>query len=60
MVNNLLQAVLIVGALGGRYKRFTNDEEALAEFVEEVHRLKTGQKKRQQNLEQPPDASKVE
>ncbi|MDG4808081.1 SLATT domain-containing protein [Micromonospora sp. WMMD1120] len=42
----------------GRYKRFGEDEEgeALAEFVEEVHRLKAEQKKRQQNLEQPPEA----
>jgi len=31
------------------------ESEALAEFVEEVHRLKSEQKKRQQNLEQPPD-----
>ena len=40
----------------GRYKRFDDEEEALAEFVEEVHRLKSEQKKRQQNLEQPPDS----
>ncbi|MFF0230222.1 SLATT domain-containing protein [Micromonospora sp. NPDC005254] len=42
----------------GRYKRFGEDQEgeALAEFVEEVHRLKSEQKKRQQNLEQPPEA----
>ncbi len=39
----------------GRYKRMP-EEEALAEFVEEVHRLKSEQKKRQQNLEQPPEA----
>ncbi|MEA5362773.1 DUF4231 domain-containing protein [Amycolatopsis sp., V23-08] len=39
----------------GRYKRMS-EEEALAEFVEEVHRLKSEQKKRQQNLEQPPEA----
>lgn len=38
----------------GRYKRL-NEEESLADFVEEVHRLKSEQKKRQQNLEQPPD-----
>jgi hypothetical protein len=40
----------------GRYKRFTNEEEALAEFVDEVHRLKAEQKKREQNLEQPPES----
>jgi hypothetical protein len=40
----------------GRYKRIENEDEALAEFVEEVHRLKSEQKKRQQNLEQPPEA----
>lgn len=46
----------------GRYKRFfpassgTDDENgALAEFVEEVHRLKSEQRKREQNLEQPPE-----
>lgn len=38
----------------GRYKKLS-EEEALAEFVEEVHRLKSEQKKRQQNLEQPPE-----
>ena len=38
----------------GRYKKL-GEEEALAEFVEEVHRLKSEQRKRQQNLEQPPD-----
>ena len=37
----------------GRYERFDNEEGRLAEFVEEVHRLKSEQKKRQQNLEQP-------
>jgi hypothetical protein len=37
----------------GRYERFPTEEERLAEFVEEVHRLKSEQKKRQQNLEQP-------
>jgi len=40
----------------GRYKRIDNEEERLAEFVEEVHRLKSEQKKRQQNLEQPPES----
>lgn len=40
----------------GRYKRMESEEEQLAEFVEEVHRLKAEQKKRQQNLEQPPEA----
>ncbi|WFR71711.1 DUF4231 domain-containing protein [Prescottella defluvii] len=39
----------------GRYKRITDEDERLAEFVEEVHRLKSEQKKRQQNLEQPPE-----
>lgn len=39
----------------GRYKKLPEDE-ALAEFAEEVHRLKSEQKKRQQNLEQPPEA----
>lgn len=39
----------------GRYKRIENEDERLAEFVEEVHRLKSEQKKRQQNLEQPPE-----
>jgi hypothetical protein len=39
----------------GRYKRFTTEAERLEEFVEEVHRLKSEQKKRQQNLEQPPE-----
>ena len=37
----------------GRYERFPTEEERLAEFVAEVHRLKSEQKKRQQNLEQP-------
>lgn len=40
----------------GRYKRIEDEDEALAEFVEEVHRLKSEQKKRQQNLEQPPES----
>ena len=40
----------------GRYKRIASEEEQLAEFVEEVHRLKSEQKKRQQNLEQPPES----
>ncbi|MEU6073308.1 SLATT domain-containing protein [Micromonospora sp. NPDC047074] len=40
----------------GRYKRIQSEEEQLAEFVEEVHRLKSEQKKRQQNLEQPPES----
>jgi hypothetical protein len=37
----------------GRYENFPTEEERLAEFVAEVHRLKSEQKKRQQNLEQP-------
>jgi hypothetical protein len=39
----------------GRYKRISDSGERLAELVEEIHRLKSEQKKRQQNLEQPPD-----
>jgi hypothetical protein len=46
----------------GRYKRFfpgsdgkDDENSALAEFVDEVHKLKSEQKKRQQNLEQPPE-----
>lgn len=39
----------------GRYKRADNEEQALEDFVEEVHRLKSEQRKRQQNLEQPPE-----
>ncbi|GAA2361955.1 hypothetical protein GCM10009854_46830 [Saccharopolyspora halophila] len=38
----------------GRYKKLS-DKEALEEFSEQVHRLKSEQKKRQQNLEQPPE-----
>jgi hypothetical protein len=37
----------------GRYENFADEEQRLAEFVAEVHRLKSEQKKRQQNLEQP-------
>ncbi len=40
----------------GRYKRIDSEEDRLAEFVEEVHRLKSEQKKRQQNLEQPSES----
>ena len=40
----------------GRYKNIPKEEDRLAEFVEEVHRLKSEQKKRQQNLEQPPES----
>jgi hypothetical protein len=41
----------------GRYKDFSDDEEkSLALFVDEVHRLKSEQKKRQQSLEQPPES----
>ena len=40
----------------GRYKNFEHEEDALAEFVDEVHRLKAEQKKREENLEQPPEA----
>jgi hypothetical protein len=37
----------------GHYKQMKNEDERLAEFVEVVHRLKTEQKQRQQNLDQP-------
>ena len=40
----------------GRYQEITGEENRLATFVAEVHRLKSEQKKRQQNLEQPPDS----
>ena len=40
----------------GRYAREEDENVRLALFVEEVHRLKSEQKKRQQNLEQPPDS----
>ncbi|NKY99148.1 DUF4231 domain-containing protein [Nocardiopsis dassonvillei subsp. albirubida] len=40
----------------GRYKHIKKETDQLAEFVAEVHRLKSEQKKRQQNLEQPPEA----
>lgn len=40
----------------GRYKNIEDEGNRLAEFVEEVHRLKSEQKKRQQNLEQPPES----
>lgn len=40
----------------GRYKNIEEEGKRLAEFVEEVHRLKSEQKKRQQNLEQPPES----
>jgi MFS family permease len=40
----------------GRYKRIPDEGERLAELVEEIHKLKTEQKRRQQNLEQPPDS----
>lgn len=39
----------------GRYKRAKDEDQALSDFVEEVHRLKSEQRKRQQNLEQPPE-----
>jgi hypothetical protein len=42
----------------GRYKHYDPGEKgqtnALADFAEEVYRLKTEQKKREQNLDQPP------
>lgn len=40
----------------GRYKHIDGEEARLEAFVEEVHRLKSEQKKRQQNLEQPPES----
>jgi hypothetical protein len=39
----------------GRYKDIDDEEKSLALFVDEVHRLKSEQKKRQQSLEQPPN-----
>jgi hypothetical protein len=41
----------------GRYKNYTKEQEekALGDFVEEVYRLKSEQKKRQQNLDQPAE-----
>ncbi|MFJ9365294.1 SLATT domain-containing protein [Nocardia sp. NPDC101769] len=39
----------------GRYKHIEDPHEALKEFASEVHRLKAEQRKREQNLEQPPD-----
>ncbi|MFE1081367.1 SLATT domain-containing protein [Nocardiopsis alba] len=40
----------------GRYKHIDGEDKRLEEFVAEVHRLKSEQKKRQQNLEQPPES----
>jgi Protein of unknown function (DUF4231) len=40
----------------GRYKDIDDEEKSLALFVDEVHRLKSEQKKRQQSLEQPPNS----
>lgn len=40
----------------GRYKRIEDEEVALAEYVDEIHRLKAEQQKREQNLEQPPES----
>jgi hypothetical protein len=40
----------------GRYKDTDDEEKRLAMFVDEVHRLKSEQKKRQQSLEQPPES----
>jgi hypothetical protein len=40
----------------GRYKDAPDEAARLALFVDEVHRLKSEQKKRQQSLEQPPEA----
>ena len=39
----------------GRYISAPNEETALKLFVEEVERLKTEQRKREQNLDQPPE-----
>lgn len=41
----------------GRYKHIQDHRESLEEFAAEVHRLRSEQKKREQNLEQPPDLS---
>lgn len=43
----------------GRYKHIDGEPAQLEEFVAEVHRLKSEQKQRQQNLEQPPEARSV-
>ncbi|MWK35830.1 DUF4231 domain-containing protein [Actinomadura sp. J1-007] len=43
----------------GRYKNIADENERLEEFVAEVHRLKSEQKKRQQNLEQPAEERQV-
>ncbi|QWF81112.1 DUF4231 domain-containing protein [Amycolatopsis sp. CA-230715] len=43
----------------GRYKYIKKENLALKEFVEEVHRLKSEQRKREQNLEQPPETRSV-
>jgi hypothetical protein len=40
----------------GRYKHIDGEEDRLEEFVAEVHRLKSEQRKRQQNLEQPAES----
>lgn len=40
----------------GRYKDSDDEEKRLALFVDEVHRLKSEQKKRQQSLDQPPES----
>nr|WP_255644459.1 SLATT domain-containing protein [Actinoplanes polyasparticus] len=39
----------------GRYIKEDDEEKALKMFVEEVERLKTEQRKREQNLDQPPE-----
>ena len=40
----------------GRYKDSDDEKKRLALFVDEVHRLKSEQKKRQQSLDQPPES----
>ncbi len=40
----------------GRYKDTDDEEKRLELFVDEVHRLKSEQKKRQQSLDQPPES----
>lgn len=40
----------------GRYKHIDGEDARLEEFVAEVHRLKSEQRKRQQNLEQPAES----
>jgi hypothetical protein len=43
----------------GRYKRATSEAESLADFVEEIYRLKNEQRKREQHLDQPAEQKSV-